>query len=303
MGGGEGKPLSGPNSVLLNKAETAVKSIDRINSALKIDPNVLISKKFNPLSQSGRQIGTDITSAIDILGYFRTGAAITEEQRKDYIYMFPNEFDTKATRDKKVQQLREEFQGYIDGLKKSGGATPEPLEQTLGGFSGAQSFKSPSSGAETKALAAVPQSARQSAAKNIPLIEAALKAEGISDPRTLAYALATIEHETAGTFEPIEEYGGRSQARKLGYGGGENYFGRGFIQLTHAENYRDIGRRIGVGDALVQNPQLALRPDVSAKILAAFFKDRGVAQATSKGDFIGARRPVNGTDRARERSE
>ena len=116
----------------------------------------------------------------------------------------------------------------------------------------------------------------------------------------MAYALATIEHETAGTFEPIEEYGGRQQARKLGYGGGENYYGRGFIQLTHADNYRAIGQRIGMGDALVKNPALALRPDISAKILAAFFKDRGVAKEASKGNFYAARGPVNGTDKARE---
>jgi len=294
------KPLSGPNSVLFNKAQTAVKAVDRISQVLKGNPTINIEKALNPTSQEGRLYGADVASTIDILGYFRTGAAITADQRQDYIYMLPGPLDDAKTARTKMERLKEELQGYADGLNASRGATPDPLEQTMGGFSGQQSFNSPSSGANTKIIAAVPQNAKQSAQKNLPLIEAALKEEGINDPQTLAYALATIEHETAGTFEPIEEYGGRSQARRLGYGGGENYFGRGFIQLTHAENYQKIGQRIGVGDALVKNPQLALRPDISAKILAAFFKDRGVAAATSKGDFIAARRPVNGTDQARE---
>jgi len=129
------------------------------------------------------------------------------------------------------------------------------------------------------------------------LIKQALQAEGIDDPNTEAYALATVEHETAGTMQPIEEYGGREQARKLGYSGGENYYGRGYIQLTHDYNYKQMGDRIGVPD-LVEHPEKALEPEISAKILAAFFKDRGVSDATSKGDFIGARGPINGTDQA-----
>ena len=132
----------------------------------------------------------------------------------------------------------------------------------------------------------------------ISLIADALRKEGILDKNTLAYALATIEHETAGTFQPIAEYGGREQARRLGYSGGEKYYGRGYIQLTHDYNYRDIGRAIGLGDALLKNPDLALRPDIAARIFAKFFKDKGVANYASRGDFLRARLPVNGTDRA-----
>lgn len=153
-----------------------------------------------------------------------------------------------------------------------------------------------------KVLKAVPENGRGAATHNLPLIVQALQAEGILDPRTLAYALATIQRETGGTFAPVREgfsdAVGKQQAINNGYGGGENYYGRGFIQLTHADNYKKIGERIGMGDQLVNNPDLALDPEISAKILAAFFKDRGVAEAAQKGDFVGARRPVNGTDHA-----
>ena len=124
-------------------------------------------------------------------------------------------------------------------------------------------------------------------------ISRALQAEGIYSPEMMAYAMATIQHETAGTMQPIREYGGAQQAVKNGYSGGQNYYGRGYIQLTHDYNYRQIGQRIGVGDALLKNPDLALDPEMSAKILAAFFKDRGVAQKVQQGNFVGARNPIN----------
>lgn len=147
-----------------------------------------------------------------------------------------------------------------------------------------------------RVIAKVPEQARVAAQESIPAIVSALKEEGIDDPKVLAYALATIEHETAGTFEPIEEYDGVQQARRLGYEGGENYFGRGFIQLTHLKNYREIGERIGID--LANNPEKALDPAVAAKILAIYFKDNGVADLAKRGDFYAARGPINGTDSA-----
>lgn len=157
-------------------------------------------------------------------------------------------------------------------------------------------------------LDAVPEQAKAQAAVNIPYIQKALKDEGIDDPDTMAYALATIDHETAGTFAPVREgfYAdqpgqegatGKAEALKRGYGGGENYYGRGYIQLTHKDNYDQIGKRIGVPD-LADNPDKALDPQVAAKITAAFFKDRGVADYTKKGDFYNARQPINGLDQA-----
>ena len=138
------------------------------------------------------------------------------------------------------------------------------------------------------------------------IIGNALKNEGITDPKAIAYALATTQHETAGTNQPINEYGGdeyftrnyegRSDLGNTQPGDGARYHGRGYVQLTGRYNYRKMGERIGVD--LENNPDLALDPVVAAKILAAFFKDRGVADIASQGDFIGARRPVNGIDQA-----
>lgn len=144
-----------------------------------------------------------------------------------------------------------------------------------------------------KLVSGVPQKGKESARANIPLIGKALEAEGILDSNVLAYALATIEHETDETFAPIDEIGGPINARRLGYEGGSNYFGRGFIQLTHLRNYLKVGERIGMGDKLAKDPKLASAPEVAAKILAAFFKDNNVANLASAGNFVAARTPIN----------
>lgn len=145
-------------------------------------------------------------------------------------------------------------------------------------------------------LQMVPAQARDAAAQNIPLIIQALKDEGILTPNILAYTLATVQHETAGTFRPLEEYGGRQQAARLGYSGGTEYFGRGFVQLTHDYNYDKYGKAIGMGDALVKNPSLATDPKIAAKLLANYMKQSGTAQAADRGDFYNARAGVNRHD-------
>ena len=70
--------------------------------------------------------------------------------------------------------------------------------------------------------------------------------EGLTDVRQIAYVLATILHETAATFLPIEEYGkgkGRVYGKKDPVTG-HAYFGRGLVQLTWKKNYQPTSRPI-----------------------------------------------------------
>ncbi len=142
-------------------------------------------------------------------------------------------------------------------------------------------------------VSAVPADAQAAARKNLPFIAKALEEEGILNTNVLAYAMATIEHETAGTFEPVDEIKGNKSARRLGYEGGAAYFGRGFIQLTHLRNYKVMGSRIGMGDSLAKDPSQASKPEVAAKILAAYFKDNNVSNLAAQGNFVSARVPIN----------
>lgn len=132
--------------------------------------------------------------------------------------------------------------------------------------------------------------------ETVQYIKDALKEQGILTPNVLAYALATAKGEAGG--KPVREIDGPQQAARLGYSGGSDYYGRGYIQLTHDYNYRDIGNKIGVD--LVNNPDMALDPKIAAKVLAVFFKEKGIAAKAEAGDFVGARRGVNPDARGQE---
>lgn len=139
-----------------------------------------------------------------------------------------------------------------------------------------------------------------------------------------AYALATARHETAGTMQPIKEYGGPSYffrrydpggdkphiAAELGNtmpGDGALFAGRGYVQLTGRRNYTLASKRLGY--PLVGNPDLAMRPDIAALIMRqgmteAWFTGKGFhdylpfKMPASRVQFVQARRIINGVDKA-----
>lgn len=141
-----------------------------------------------------------------------------------------------------------------------------------------------------------------------------------------AYALATAFLETAGTMQPIHEYGGAKYfnrrygpeganpalAKRLGNtqpGDGARFAGRGYPQMTGRGNYTKAGAKLGVD--LVGNPDLAMRPDIAAEIMRqgmaeGWFTGKRFASylpasgAATRDQFRQARRIINGTDRAAE---
>lgn len=118
-----------------------------------------------------------------------------------------------------------------------------------------------------------------------------------------AYILATAWHETAHTMQPIREYG-RGKGRRYGAVDqtGKAPYGRGYVQLTWRENYQTADRKLGLGGRLAADYDLALEPDLAARILVegmreGWFTGRKLADYLP-GDYAGARRIVNGTDKA-----
>jgi len=100
----------------------------------------------------------------------------------------------------------------------------------------------------------------------------------------LAYALATAWHETGGTMQPVREGFKKTDAeayahvtaycRRQGidnyarrHANGNSYYGRGYVQLTHATNYKKMGQRFGSGDKLYNSPDDVMKPKVAALIL------------------------------------
>lgn len=136
-----------------------------------------------------------------------------------------------------------------------------------------------------------------------------------------AYILATAHHETGGTFQPVRETFAKSDEQAVKRmdtawasgnlpqvsvpywrpdAGGKAWFGRGYVQLTHRSNYARAARFLGAD--LLGNPSLAMEPKIAAKILVRGMVD-GWFTGERLGDFLpgdytGARRIVNGTDRA-----
>ena len=136
-----------------------------------------------------------------------------------------------------------------------------------------------------------------------------------TDPRWLAYELATTYRETAQTMQPIEEYGhgkGRAYGVPMGIWH-QTYDGRGYVQLTWITGYakatarlRQLGA-IGSDIDLVRNPELAMRPDIAGLILhvgmvEGWFSGKKLSDyfTASKSDWAGARHIINGSDHAAE---
>ena len=132
-------------------------------------------------------------------------------------------------------------------------------------------------------------------------------ARDVTDERALAYVLATAYHETGRAMRPVREVG-RGRGRPYGVPDPQTglvYDGRGYVQITWKANYQRLGDRLGVD--LVDHPDLALDPKIAAAILVVGMKEglftgRALAQSFTSGlcDWTGARRIVNGQDRAVE---
>jgi Chitinase class I len=125
----------------------------------------------------------------------------------------------------------------------------------------------------------------------------------VTDVRWFAYMLATVKHETANTFMPIEEYG---KGRGHSYGqpvNGHTYYGRGYVQLTWEKNYANMGKILGID--LVKHPELALNPRYAYQIMSygmihGSFTGRRLAQYIhgNVANYYAARQIINGLDRA-----
>lgn len=155
---------------------------------------------------------------------------------------------------------------------------------------------------------AIPSSYRPHARRHWPAIVKEAQKQGISNKAQLAYILATTVHES-GAGKYMKEiasgraYEGRRDLGNTQSGDGVRYKGRGYVQITGRNNYTNWGKRLGIN--LLGNPALAEQPEIAAKILVGGMKDGSFTGKKlgdyingSRTDFRGARRIVNGTDKA-----
>jgi hypothetical protein len=155
------------------------------------------------------------------------------------------------------------------------------------------------------------------------ILDRAAVAEAIDD-RWLAYMLATAHHETGRTMQPVRETFAASDERAIALlenafdngrlpsvsvpywrrdAEGKSWLGRGLVQLTHPVNYEKMALATGID--LVSRPERAMEMAVAVDILfigmeTGAFTSRRLGQyfSVSKEDWTGARRIINGRDRA-----
>lgn len=151
--------------------------------------------------------------------------------------------------------------------------------------------------------------------QNIERLLSAIEADAaVSDVRWAAYMLATVKHECADRWQPVEEYGkgaGRPYGEPVtvvsadGQSHANTYYGRGYVQITWKDNYARLGKAIGVNDQLVIAPEKALDPSIAYRIMSEGMR-RGLFTGRKLGDYINdqrcdyrqARQIINGLDQA-----
>ncbi|MEI6789819.1 MAG: polymorphic toxin-type HINT domain-containing protein [Myxococcaceae bacterium] len=129
------------------------------------------------------------------------------------------------------------------------------------------------------------------------LIMEQFQKQKFNNPMQLSYILATAEHET-GNFRHMKEIGGEKKSYAP-------WYGRGYAQLTHKENYEKYSKRLRMD--LIANADLMLREDVSAAVIVdgmmyGAFTNVGLPHFINDNrcDFVQARITVNAKDKQHE---
>lgn len=118
----------------------------------------------------------------------------------------------------------------------------------------------------------------------------------------LAYVLATAYHESGHTMKPVREAYWLSETwrkKNLRY---YPWYGRGYVQITWDYNYKKAEDKLGV--PFTKDPELAMKPENSVKILVVGMKEGWFTGKKlsdyidlKKSDFLNARYIINGIDK------
>ena len=126
----------------------------------------------------------------------------------------------------------------------------------------------------------------------------------------VAYMLSTVKHETAHTFQPIEERGGYNQFKYLigkrcirNLIEANKFKGRGYVQITGRTNYEKFS--LSLQDDFITYPLRVMLPETAYKIMIYGFVNGSFTGKKltdyidgDKLDYYNARRIRNGENKA-----
>lgn len=87
-------------------------------------------------------------------------------------------------------------------------------------------------------------------------------------------------------------YGERMGNRGSASGDGWRYRGRGYIQITGRDGYREVGQRTGLD--LEGSPELAFAPEHALVVACGFWRWKGLNDICDTGNFGNVTRRING---------
>lgn len=136
------------------------------------------------------------------------------------------------------------------------------------------SNQQPSSGYN---LNLIPNPWKNAAYPYIPLLVKAFASQGITNPRVLAYAAATIGYESSWNPKAVNT---TDAASKTGYPGA------GLAQITWKSNYQAVSQITGID--FVNHPEYMFDPLKSLTAKAAFYKMNNMISLIEAGDYESA---------------
>ncbi|MBZ9780505.1 glycoside hydrolase family 19 protein [Pseudomonas sp. REP124] len=138
-------------------------------------------------------------------------------------------------------------------------------------------------------------------------LNTAMARRKINSPKRIAAFLAQVGHESGqlqyvrelGSDQYLSKYDTGSLAARLGNtpepdGDGQRYRGRGLIQITGRNNYRQCSLGLFGDERLLALPELLEQPQWAAESAAWFWEQNGLNELADRDQFNSITRRING---------
>jgi putative chitinase len=141
----------------------------------------------------------------------------------------------------------------------------------------------------------------------ISFLNTAMSHHNINTPKRIAAFLAQVGHESGqlqfvcelGSDHYLSKYDTGTLAARLGNtpepdGDGQKYRGRGLIQITGRDNYRQCSLALFGDERLLNHPELLEQPQWAAESAAWFWNHSGLSELADRDQFNSITRRING---------